>query len=470
MTPVVVTTMVLVCALVAYAAGERVGRKLQERDRRAHEAAALSSQRVAREISGRIRRHADMQPVLHEAVVGLGEALSLDRVLVQLVRGQHLEPVKQWWAAELSGLSLDDPRLADCLDAATVELLTTGRSVVVDDVGRDSTDALGPSRGVAVVSAARSMVATPVVSGGELLGVVTSVSSGRSRAFSGPDVQLLESVAWSLGRALQNRQIEEQQMVLLEQLRELDRSKSEFVSSVSHELRTPLTSIVGYLEMLREGDGGAITDEQEEMLEIIGRNTARLQSLIENLLTLGRIEGGAMQLALEPVDLREVLADLPAAMAPLAHTAGLRLEVHPVPTGAVVAGDAAKLEQVVLNLLSNAMKFTPAGGVVTIRVEVQADTVSVEVADTGIGIPREEQGNLFDRFFRASNATARQTQGAGLGLSIVEGLVQAHHGAILIESEEHRGTKVSVRLPRSGPRKAVSVGGTTEQTGAPARL
>jgi signal transduction histidine kinase len=450
--------------LLSLLVGERLGRRLQERDRRTREHAVLESQRMARDISGRIREHSQVQSVLREAVVGLGEALALDRVVVQLAAGGRLQPAAQWASPDHAELSLDDPLLTTTLDGDMLSRLSAGRSVVVDDAGRDPAHfPAGP--GLAQATSARSLVVTPLVSGGELLAVLTSLSSSRRRPFTGPEVQLLESVAWSLGRALQNRQIEEQQTALLQRLRELDRSKSEFVSSVSHELRTPLTSIAGYLEMLRDGDAGQLSAEQQDMLEIISRNAARLQSLIEDLLVIGRIESGAVELEQVRVDMGAVLADLPAAMAPLAQSAGLRLDVRPVPPGAEVIGDPAKLEQVVLNVTSNAVKFTPAGGSVTVEVTTGPDTVSVVVTDTGIGIPADERARLFGRFFRASNATARATQGAGLGLSIAQGIVRAHNGEIEVESQEGRGTTVRLRLPRAGTTAA-----TREQTGARARL
>jgi signal transduction histidine kinase len=291
-----------------------------------------------------------------------------------------------------------------------------------------------------------SLLVCPIASSS---GVIGAVVAGRSRRqpFGHHDVGVVESVAWSLGRALQNRAIQAQQDAVVERLEALDRSKSDFVASVSHELRTPLTSIAGYLEMLLDGDGGPVTGSQREMLDIIGRNTQRLQLLIEDLLTIGKIESGALRTDVDDVRVATLLAAAEAAITPAVAAAGVTLRVH-AEDDVVLSGDRRQLEQVLLNLLGNAVKFTPHGGTVTASAHhVGEGWVELTVTDSGIGIPRNEQGQLFTRFFRASNATERAAQGAGLGLSIVSSIVSAHGGEVTLESTEGEGTVVSVRLP-----------------------
>lgn len=237
-----------------------------------------------------------------------------------------------------------------------------------------------------------------------------------------------------------------QERRLVEELRELDRVKSDFVSRVSHELRTPLTSIVGYLELLGTEEAGALTAEQIRMLEVIDRNARRLLTLIEDLLTMGRIEQGAYKVELAPVDLARVVEAAHAAMLPSAAAKDLELSVELAPDLGLVEGDPRQLDRALLNLLSNAIKFTPAGGRVWLRAWRQGSLVRLVVGDSGIGIAAEDRERLFTRFFRAATADRLGIQGTGLGLAIVKSIVDHHGGNICIDSEPGRGTSVEITL------------------------
>ncbi len=239
----------------------------------------------------------------------------------------------------------------------------------------------------------------------------------------------------------------EKERQVVARLRELDQAKSDFVSSVSHELRTPITSIVGYTEMLKDGLAGEVSAEQDRLLDAVRRNGERLIALIEDLLTLSSIEAGSFTLEKEPVDLRSVVNRAREALQPL--LARRRLDVSfVIPDHAVtVTGDAGQLERVVLNLMSNAVKFTEDGGAVSCVLRNGGSQAFVEVEDTGIGIPAQEQGELFNRFFRSTTAQERAIQGTGLGLSIVQSIVQSHGGEIKVASEHLAGTVFSVALP-----------------------
>jgi signal transduction histidine kinase len=229
-------------------------------------------------------------------------------------------------------------------------------------------------------------------------------------------------------------------------LQALDHAKTDFMSTVSHELRTPLTSISGYLELLRDPETGVLTEAQERMLEVIARNARRLRELIEDILTLSRIETGEFRSETGMVDLAEVIERAIGIIGPAAVKAsvGLLCDVRgPLPT----RGDGAQLDRVLNNLLSNAVKFTPADGTVTIRAERQGGQVTLAIADTGMGIPDGEQQALFARFFRATNAIRQAIPGTGLGLAIVHTIVDNHEGTIEVESSEGVGTTVTVRLP-----------------------
>ena len=247
----------------------------------------------------------------------------------------------------------------------------------------------------------------------------------------------------------------------MERLRRLDAAKNDFVSTVSHELRTPTTSIVGYTEMLLDGAPGDPTPEQVPMLEAIARNGKRLISVASDLLTLSELESddrGGWERA--PVDLTDTVSHGEEAVRPLLARRDLRVSFE-VAEQVVVVGDAAHLDRVLMNLLSNAIKFTPDGGEVRCILRSCEAWAELVVSDTGIGIPEDEQGELFTKFFRSSTAQANAIQGTGLGLSIISSIVGAHGGTIGVRSAHAEGTTFTVRLPlarQGAPRSVVRSG------------
>jgi PAS domain S-box-containing protein len=231
-----------------------------------------------------------------------------------------------------------------------------------------------------------------------------------------------------------------------ERLRELDRLKDEFISLVSHELRTPLTSIRGYLELLLDGGAGELSEDQSRFLAVVDRNSRRLMHLVGDLLFLAQVEAGKLALELGEVDVDHLVAECVEGAKPIADEKGIELssEVEPTPS---MVGDRGRLSQVLDNLVSNALKFTPDGGRVTVRVSTHDGVTVVEVEDNGMGIAPEDQEQLFDRFFRSSEATERAIPGTGLGLTIAKAIVERHEGAIEVESTPGEGTTMRVRLP-----------------------
>jgi signal transduction histidine kinase len=231
-----------------------------------------------------------------------------------------------------------------------------------------------------------------------------------------------------------------------ERLLELDKLKDEFIALVSHELRTPLTSIRGYTELLLDGEAGALGDEQRQFLGVVERNSHRLLHLVGDLLFLAQIEAGKLALDVGALDLAAAAAESVEAARPAAEEKGitLTLATGPVP---LLAGDRARVGQLLDNLVANAVKFTPSDGRVDIRVRSVEKEAVIEVRDSGIGIPAGEKQFLFQRFFRTSTATEQAIQGTGLGLAISKAIVEAHGGQIAVESEEGVGTTFRVTLP-----------------------
>ena len=252
-------------------------------------------------------------------------------------------------------------------------------------------------------------------------------------------------VAGHLAAGIASARSYQDQQRRAEELAELDRAKTTFFSNISHEFRTPLTLIMGPVQELQRLLADADPQVREE-LEVISRNGLRLGKLVNTLLDFSRIEAGRMQASYEPADIAQVTAELASVFRSAVDRAGLAFEVDCPPLPEPVYLDRGMWEKVVLNLLSNALKFTFDG---SIRVAVRAEggQAVVTVADTGIGVPEQEMPRLFERFHRIENARSRSNEGSGIGLALVQELVQLHGGTITASSTEGEGTTFTIRLP-----------------------
>jgi signal transduction histidine kinase len=237
-------------------------------------------------------------------------------------------------------------------------------------------------------------------------------------------------------------------------LRELDRLKDEFLSLVSHELRTPLTSIRGYLELALEEDGGELSPDQRRFLQAVQRNSSRLLRLVGDLLFVAQADAGRLSLEQGKVDIAGLVAECVEAAQPAAREKEIVLSLSSSPVPALV-GDRGRLAQVLDNLVSNALKFTPEGGSVSVQTSSDGEHIAVVVTDTGIGIALEDQPRLFERFFRSTAAAQQAIPGTGLGLAIVKAIVEAHSGRITVSSTEGYGTTFRVELPLAARAKPI---------------
>lgn len=230
--------------------------------------------------------------------------------------------------------------------------------------------------------------------------------------------------------------------------RELDRLRDEFIATVSHELRTPLAAIMGYTETLLGERPGPLTPIQHRFLDYSYKSSQRLLKLVEELLTVSRIQRGKLELERQPFVPSQAVQDVLDMMNSLAQQKAVTLTVQDEwPADLQIVGDQNRLEQVLTNLLGNAIKFTPEAGQVTLRSQRTDQAWQIEVTDTGIGIPAAEIPKLFHRFQRASNATAEQIQGTGLGLYVCKAIVEAHSGQIELQSEVGQGATFTVTIP-----------------------
>ena len=242
----------------------------------------------------------------------------------------------------------------------------------------------------------------------------------------------------------QNRQkLEETNQKLVE----LDRIKSRFFANISHELRTPLTLLLAPLQTLIQERGLALEPEMRQLLLIMQGNGMRLLKLINDLLDLVRLESGKMEVKREPVVIEPFLHGLANAVKTSAQDRGIRLEVTSYPTINTVLTDSDKLERILLNLLFNALKFTPAGGRVEVKVRSESGELVLEVSDTGTGISEEQLPFIFDRFWQADTSSQRKYRGVGIGLALVKELVEIQGGNVEVTSAVGKGTRFTIRLP-----------------------
>lgn len=285
-------------------------------------------------------------------------------------------------------------------------------------------------------------LAHPLVRSGTVEGVLVMGVNPRLPA-TAPYQDFFEVLAATVGAALSAAHTQQEQRRRAETLAELDRAKTVFFSNISHEFRTPLTLILGPVQQ-------ALADEERParrcQLELAERSALRLLKLVNTLLDVSRVEAGGLKGTFEPVDLSRVTAELAAVFRSAFDLAGLTLEVDCPPLPGPVHVDREMWEKIVLNLISNALKFTFSGGV-TVRTAAAGHHARLTVSDTGTGIPREELPHLFERFHRVRGARSRSHEGSGIGLALVKDLVELHSGTISVTSVPDRGTEFTVEIP-----------------------
>ena len=232
------------------------------------------------------------------------------------------------------------------------------------------------------------------------------------------------------------------------ELRRLEKVRQDFVANVSHELRTPISSIKGYSETLLDG---ALQNSKDakEFVEIIYKDSERLAKLVDDLLDLSKIESGKMRMVFLPVDIKNVIERSMAIIAPQAKSKSIMISLSIEKDLAQVMADENRLSQVLLNLLDNAVKYTPENGKIDIQVSHEERFIRVDVCDTGIGIPEKDLPRIFERFYRVDKARSRELGGTGLGLSIVKHIVQTHGGDVSVESDLGKGSTFSFTLPQA---------------------
>jgi signal transduction histidine kinase len=292
-----------------------------------------------------------------------------------------------------------------------------------------------------------SEAALPLRLGGRILGVL-DVQSTDEEGFDEDDVSVLQNVAHQITIALENARAYAVEREAVERLKDLDLSKRRFLANMSHELRTPLTNILGFSRLMLKGISGSLTEQQQSDLQIVYQDSQHLLGLINDLLDISHIEAGLMELEFEEIDLAQLIHSVMATASALVRDKDVELYQEIAPNMPTVQADIARIRQVLLRLLANAAKFTECGSI-TVRAWPIDGEVRVSISDTGMGIPPEDQGRIFERFEQGTMENGRRPDGAGLGLALSKEFVEMHGGRMWVESEVGKGSTFTFSLPLS---------------------
>ncbi len=320
-------------------------------------------------------------------------------------------------------------------------VVRTGQPALVSDVSQD------PDY-VKAIAETRSQLTVPILREDQVSGVI-NLESPELAGFNEDDLAFVMRLADHAAIAIENAK-------LYADVKRANEAKSDFVSFVSHELKISMTSIKGYAKLLDMGTAGEVSEAQRDFLRVITSNVDHMDALVRDLLDLSRIETGRLRLKKEPVAIQTLVQKVLQAVQGEIEARELNLTLDVPEDLPLVWGDQARLTQVITNLMSNAYKYTPAGGSIAIKCQVSSgavqepsdrDFVTISVSDTGIGISAEDQARVFTEFFRADDPLVQEAGGTGLGLSITKRLVEMHGGRIWFESEPGQGSTFHIALP-----------------------
>jgi PAS domain S-box-containing protein len=450
---------------------ERQREDLIERERLAHEEMAAARNRLAfladvgAVLSSSLDYEATLVRAVHLALPQLGDYCTVlvrdEHGVVRLVAWAHVVPEKE---SILHAIAARTVAASATLGFETFgdRVMQADRLLVVDhetlrrEVAARTPTMPGDLAALGAQLEPYAFAGVPLHIRGRVAGVMafgTTAQESR-REYTPSDIELLEEFSGRVSLAIENAR-------LFQHADELNRLKDEFLATLSHEMRTPLAAVLGWSRMLAAGQLDA--ERTTQAVEAIQRNAEAQSKIVDDILDVARGMAGNLRLEIAPIDLAIVARQGVEAIAPLATGKDVDLEVR-APAPVPMAGDAGRLQQVVWNLLTNAVKFTPTGGRVTIDVCVQDGTAELRVADTGVGIPAAFLPYVFDKFRQADGSFTREHGGLGLGLAITRHLIELHGGSIEAHSAgEGAGATFVVRLPRPAPRRSVSAGGVAHE-------
>ncbi len=360
----------------------------------------------------------------------------------------HVDPEKARWGRELNRRyppRPDDP-------AGVYHVLRTGRPELYTDITDEmlvasaiDAEHLTVSRSLGI----RSAIVVPLGARERVLGVLTLITSDSRRRYDDQDLALAMELGHRAAIAVENARLHADAVRAREEAERANRAKTDFLATMSHELRTPLNAISGYTDLLRLGIKGSLNPEQADYVARIERSGRYLLSLIQDVLSFAKLESGRVEIKVRDVPMQPLLDELTSLMLPQVAAAGLRLEESNCSPDLVARGDTERVRQILLNLLGNAVKFTPEGGSISLACDADDTTVRVIVTDTGPGIPPDKLDEIFKPFVQLQRDGVGSQAGTGLGLAISRDLARAMDGDLRVRSGEHEGSQFVVVLPRA---------------------
>jgi adenylate cyclase len=409
-------------------------------------------------ITNAIRSSLDPQDIFAAITQQLGEALQVDSCALSLWTAEdeyvHCVGLYARDGQAKSELSVDIALSGNLAPTGTelpqsyspiqgnpvlTQLLQTQQPVVLEDLASHP-EAMAQK--LSVQPPSQSLLVVPLLADDRLIGSISLRQVSYARQWQPPEVELAQIVAAQAAIAVQQSRLYETTRQQAEQLLELDRQKTEFFQNISHEFRTPLTLTIGPLEAAVAKTQGLSLDQSLIAL----RSSRRLLRLVNQLLDLQRLDADRMQPHFRPVEIQDFLAQIIESFRPYCEKKGLNLITHLTDTSTLYL-DPEKFDKVIYNLLSNAMKFTPKGGTIQVRLVTQGEHCQVQVQDSGIGIRADQLPYLFERFRQAEGSASRSYEGSGLGLALVKRLVELHGGQVQVESVYGKGSTFKLDLP-----------------------
>jgi two-component system phosphate regulon sensor histidine kinase PhoR len=423
-----------------------------------------SMRNAARAISISIREYSDHQEMAENFVSRVGEVFNCDYVVVATFPDDRVSQINGLWSApELQGkiatIEIDPTALSETLESlwnkSSLLFLNENDAIGVMDV--DNLSIGNNFRKIMKQNNFKNLLLLPIGEGTKAFGYVLVASSNPITEWDEYARQSLQFLSAHLAYSIIESELLATQHVV-EELEALNDAKNDFISNVNHELRTPLTSIIGYIDLLKDQPENSLGPQATKFLATLDQNALVLLGLVESMLSISKLDSTQGSSIFHEVDLLKVIHSSIFVLEPAAAARNIRLILTANQDLAyLVSGDAGQLSQVFINLISNAIKFSHSDSEVGISIERIQDLgkpelIRIRVSDLGIGIPQEDIGKLFTRFFRGQNAIEGQLPGTGLGLAIVESIVKFHQGGVKVESTLGKGTTILVDLPTANQR------------------
>jgi PAS domain S-box-containing protein len=360
----------------------------------------------------------------------------------------HRDPARREWVEEYA--RLHPPRFDT--PTGTPQVLRTGKPELypeIDDELLAAASTTAEERRVIRELRLYSAMVVPMIARGRTIGAISFISAESRRKYTTDDLWFAERLANRAAYAIDNARLYEEATAARAEAERANAAKAQFLASMSHELRTPLNAIAGYAELMELGVLGPVNERQTDALGRLQRSRRHLHSLVDQVLNFARIEAGKVQFDIRPVPVNDALEHIADMVAPQAAGKDLKYDFDGCDPNIAVDADRDRMDQIMLNLIGNAVKYTPGGGAIRVGVQCHPKTVSIEVRDTGPGIPAEKQQVIFQPFVQLGSTTDATASGVGLGLAISRDLARSMGGDIEVESRDGTGSTFTLTLPRS---------------------